>query len=69
MNVSIPGWVFLSVAMFLLFIMVFVATGSIDDLRMRENYSSVAEKPQWAKEPAQIIINQKRPREQKKSLQ
>ena len=57
MNVSIPAWVFLGVTMFLLFIMVFVATGSIDDLKMRENYSPQAhEPPKWSKEPEDILL-------------
>jgi hypothetical protein len=77
MSVSIPAWIILSVVAFLIFIMVFVTTGSIDDLRMRENYSGEQEdlysdkftykkpeKPVWARTP-EITFEE----EEKKSLQ
>ena len=67
MNITIPGWVFLGIALFLIFIMVFIATGSIDDLRMRENYTSISNKPSWVKQPTPVSINTIKV-EEKKSL-
>lgn len=73
MGISIPAWVFLSITVFLLFMMVFVSTGSIDDIRMRENYSheedlysntepryNKSSKPSWAKTPEDIFIEEKK---------
>ncbi len=80
MNVSVPAWIFLGIATFLIFIMVFVSTGAIDDIRM-ENYSPQTDlysnefeyknsaKPSWSKSPENILpVTQSSREGEKKSL-
>ena len=45
MNITVSAWTVFGIALFLCFMMTFVATGSIDELRMRENFSSAKAPP------------------------